>query len=54
MLETHKKSEEIISILSQIFMHLKNLYGTSDYVEQNCHVLVATLYNLNLACQLIK
>ena len=35
-------------------MHLQTLYSTIDYVEQNCHVLVATMYNFNLACQLTK
>ena len=35
-------------------MHLQTLYSIIDYVEQNCHVLVTTLYNFNLACQLTK
>ena len=39
-------------LLSPIFMLLQTSYSTRNY-EQNCHVLVATIYNLNLACQLI-
>ena len=35
-------------------MHLQTLYSTNDYVKRTCHVLVMTLYNFNLACQLIK
>ena len=35
-------------------MHLQTLYSTINYIEQNCRILVTTLYNLNLACQLIK
>ena len=35
-------------------MHLQTLYSTSDYIEQNCHVLVTSLCNLSLACQHIK
>ena len=34
-------------------MHLQTLYSMSDYIEQNCHVFVTTIYNLNLAGQLI-
>ena len=30
-------------------MHSADFY--SDYIEQNCHVLIMILYNLNLACQ---
>ena len=37
IVETYLKSEEL---LSPICMHLQALYSTSDYVEQNCHVLV--------------
>ena len=32
-------------------MHLKTFILSSDYVEQNCYVLVMTIYNPNLAWQ---
>ena len=35
-------------------MHLQTLHSSRIYVEQKCHFLVTTLYNINLACQLIK
>ena len=47
VLETYPKSEEIISfypIFSSIYRLLQR------YIEQNCHVLVTTLYNLNFIC----
>ena len=49
--ETYQTSEEIISFYRQF---LQTLYSTSNYIEENCHVLVTSLYNLNLACQHIK
>ena len=33
-------------------MHLQTLYSTCDYVEQNGHVLVTTIYNLILLVSL--
>ena len=41
-------------LLSHILCILQTLYSTCDYVEQNCHVLVTVIYNLNLASQHIK
>ena len=51
ILETYPKSEEITAFLPnfQAFADFINEY--CDYVEQNCHVLVTSIYNLNLACQ---
>ena len=48
ILGTNPKSEEIISFYP-IFLCI--LRTCSDYVQQNCHVLVTVIYNLNLACQ---
>ena len=42
ILETYPESEEIISFYPHPFADFYN-------VEENCHVLVTTLYNLNLA-----
>ena len=52
ILETYPKSEEIIKLLSPVFMQLQTLYSTSDYAEQNCHVFVIRLYRFNSAYQL--
>ena len=35
-------------------MYLQTFTEYSDYVEQNCHVLITTFYNLIIAFQLIK
>ena len=53
ILETYPKSEEIKSF-DPTFSHICRLLLCSDYIEQNCHVLVATLCNLNFACQHIS
>ena len=49
ILETYLKSEEIIRFYPQ-FSCICRLY-TCDYIEQNGHVLVTTIYNLHLTCQ---
>ena len=51
LLGTYLESEEIISFYPKFLCILQTLHSTSDYVEQNCHVLVTTVYNFNLACQ---
>ena len=50
ILETYPKSEEIISFYPHIFVHLQ----TFIHVDQNCHVLVTRIYNLNFAWQHIR
>ena len=49
ILEIYTKSEEK-KAFSPYFCTFTDFH--SDYVKQNCHVLVTTLYNFNLACQL--
>ena len=44
ILVTNPKAEEIISFYPIFSCISKTLYSTSDYVEQNCHVLVTILY----------
>ena len=54
ILWTNPKSEEIISFYPIFLCILQTLYSISDYIQQNCHFLVTTLYNLNLTCQHIQ
>ena len=51
ILETHSKSEEITDFLPNVHAFSDFINEYCDYVEQNCHVLVMSIYNLNLACQ---
>ena len=51
ILRINPKSEEIISFYPIFLCILQTLYSISDYIEQNCHFLVTTLYNLNLTYQ---
>ena len=51
ILEIYLKSEEIISFYPY-FHPFADFY--KRYVEQNCHILVTTLYNLNFTCRLIQ
>ena len=50
MSETQPKSE-IISFYPIFFVYFQTFILSSGYIEQNCHVLMMTLKNLNLACQ---
>ena len=50
ILESYLKSDEIISFW---FTFCAFAHCYSDFVQQKCHVLVAILCNLILACQLI-
>ena len=54
ILGKYLKFEEIISFYSIFSSIMQTLYSTSDDVQQNCHVLVTTVYNFNLACQHIQ
>ena len=51
MLEMYPKSEKNIGFYP-IFFCIADFH--SDCVEQNCHVLVMTFYNLNPTCQHLK
>ena len=44
---TNPKPEEIINFYPIFLCILQTLYSTSDYVEQNSHVLVTVIYNLS-------
>ena len=48
ILETHPKPEDI-NTFTPHFHVFADFIHASDNVEQNCHVLVMTLYNLKLA-----
>ena len=48
ILETNKKSEEILHFYL-IFGVFMDFY--CDAIKRNVHLLVTTIYNINLACQ---
>ena len=52
ILQTYPKYKEIANFypIFSCILHCK----LQTYVEQICHVLVTTLYNLNIACQHIQ
>ena len=54
LLEKYPKSEEVNKLWPHIFVHMQTFILSSDYVEQKCHALVTTLYNLNPVCHHIK
>ena len=48
-LPTHKMEERVKILETYPFVEFYK-----RFIDENCHVLVTTLYNLNFACQLIK